>query len=132
MRDEQSERRRHEAGTSHLLATPGQLPVHVSAFLRRGGMEAMWRVRVGAEGPRRAAAGASKAERRAGTRDGERKWPEPGARSQDVMKPREVRPRRRHQGRQATEQFQPGEEEMRGAVRQRALHPVRQAAVLRS
>ena len=32
----------------------------------------------------------------------------------------------------ATEQFQPGEEEMRGAVRQRAIHPIRQAAVLRS
>jgi hypothetical protein len=29
----------------------------------------------------------------------EQKWTEPGARSEDAMKPREVRPRRRHQGR---------------------------------
>jgi len=38
--------------------------------MRLGGREAMWRVRAGAEGPRRTAAGASKATRRAGTRDG--------------------------------------------------------------
>jgi hypothetical protein len=38
----------------------------------------------------------------------------------------------RHQGRQATQQLQPGEEEVRGAVRQRSLHPIGDAAVLRS
>jgi hypothetical protein len=32
----------------------------------------------------------------------EQKWTEPGARSEDAMKPREVRPRRRHQGRHST------------------------------
>ncbi len=31
----------------------------------------------------------------------------------------------RHQGRQATQQLQPGEEEVRGAVRQRSLHAFR-------
>ena len=34
----------------------------------------MWRERAGAEGPRRAADGASKAARRAGTRDGATPW----------------------------------------------------------
>jgi len=62
----------------------------------------------------------------------EQKWPHFRAWSEDAVEPREVGPRRRHQRRQTTEELQPGEEEVRGAVGQRALHPVRQAAILHS
>ncbi len=62
----------------------------------------------------------------------EQKWPHFRAWSEDAVEPREVCPRRRHQRRQATEQLQPGEEEVRGAIRQRALHPPGDAAVLGS
>src|SRR5687767_5954302 len=44
--------------------------LHFGISRRIGGIEAMLRERAGAEGPRRAAAGASKAARRAGKRDG--------------------------------------------------------------
>jgi hypothetical protein len=45
--------------------------------VRIGGREARWGERAGAEGPRRAAAGASKAARRAGTREGATPWGTP-------------------------------------------------------
>ena len=56
---------------------PGQRLLHRALLKRIGGREAMWRVRAGAEGPRRAAAGASKAARRAGTREGATPWGTP-------------------------------------------------------
>ncbi len=43
------------------------------------------------------------------------KWPQFGAWSEDAVEPREVCPRRRHQGCQATQQRKPGEEQVRGA-----------------
>ena len=60
----------------------------------------------------------------------EQKWPHFRAWSEDAVEPCEVCPRRRHQRRQTTEELQPGEEEARGAVGQRMLHPVREAAIL--
>jgi hypothetical protein len=52
----------------------------------------------------------------------EQKWTHFRAWGKDAVEPRQVCPRRRHQAGQPAEQRKPGEEQMRRAVRQRALH----------
>jgi hypothetical protein len=71
-----SQERAEWAGTGRDRRGRGGIPTPKHSG-RIGGIEAMLRVRAGAQGPRRAADGASKAARRAGTRDATTPWGTP-------------------------------------------------------